>query len=161
MTLRALMKIGLNLIAVYCPNTPINQETFGPAIRVIRGQLPVTLPMLQNNGFVHAEDVEEISGAPNEHCFRLFNVDRMWHVYSSFFGGAIGTYVHLPGPNFEDWNCLDVVTPIRCKEWRETKRSILPIMTRHIEWHNSEKVTPTVKMQKYESKLTVVVVKRR
>ena len=161
MVLRALMKTSLNLIAAYCPNTPISREKFGRVIGVIKGDLPVIPALLQNNEFVHAKDVEEISGAPNEHCFRLVHVDRLWHVYSSFFGGAIGTYVHFPGSNCENWNCLDVAAPIRCKDWREAKRSVIPIMRWRTTWHNSEEVTPTVKMQKYQSRMTATIAKRR
>lgn len=36
-TIRALMKLGLNLIAAHCPNTPVNRESFAGAIRIIRG----------------------------------------------------------------------------------------------------------------------------
>ena len=38
-TLRALMKIGLNLIAAYCPQTPVNHESFANAVRIIRGEM--------------------------------------------------------------------------------------------------------------------------
>ncbi len=159
--LRALMKIGLNLIAAYCSRTPVNCRTFAHAIRVIRGEVQITHAMIQANGFVHARDIQGIKGSPNEHSFRLIHVDRVWHIYSSFFGGNIGAYVQLPGPNHEEWNSADVVAPMKSKTWTFTTSRILPIMTTHVEWRNSEKVTPSVKMQKSVSILRAEITRRK
>src|SRR5205823_3094379 len=49
-TLRALMKMGLNLIAAYCPKTPVNHESFAHSIRVIKGEVQIPLPVLEANG---------------------------------------------------------------------------------------------------------------
>jgi hypothetical protein len=148
--LRALMKIGLNLIAAYCLGTPVDSKTFSHAIRLIRGELPVRQEEMEANGFVHADDVAQISGAENEHSFRLVHSGGAWHVFSSFFGGSVGTYVRLPGPNHEKWSCADVVAPIKSKDWRVSTSLILPAMKRHVEWRNSSRVTPSLKMQKSE-----------
>jgi hypothetical protein len=159
--LRALMKIGLNLIAAYCPNTPIDRGSFGKVIRVIRGHVPVSHRMIQANGFVHAEDIRGISGAAHEHSFRLIHVDHVWHVYSSFFGGSIGAYVRLPGPSYENWNCADIVAPIKSKSWTFTPSRILPIMRTHIEWRNTEQVTPTLKVQNSQCFLRTEIERRK
>jgi hypothetical protein len=97
-SLRGLMKIGLNLIAAYCPNTPVSPEAFGDPIRVILGQVPIPPAVMVQNGFVHAEDVACIKGNANEHSFRLAHVRGVWHVYFCFFGGGVGAYVRIPGP---------------------------------------------------------------
>src|SRR5262249_8144769 len=160
-TIRALMKIGLNLIAAYCLKTPVNHETFAHAIRVIRGEVQISHQMIQTNGFVHVEDVRGIKGAANEHSFRLIHMDRVWHVYFSFFGGSIGAYVRLQGPNHEEWNCADVVAPMKSKNWSFSTSLVLPVMTTHVEWRNSEKLTPSVKLQKSVSMLRVEITRSK
>jgi hypothetical protein len=160
-TLRALMKIGLNLIGAYCPNTPVDRESFAADVRVIRGDDPITQWMLLRNGFVLAKDVEPFSGAVNEHSFRMVHVDQVWHVYLSFFGGSIGAYVQLHGPNHENWSCANIVAPMKSKQWTISTSRIIPFMRPHVQWKNSEKVTPTVKMQKSDSILHAEVVRKK
>jgi hypothetical protein len=155
------MKIGLNLIAAFCPNTPVNHRTFAPAIGVIRGQIQITQPMLLANGFVYAKDVQEISRSVKEHSFRLVHLDGAWHVFSSFFGGSIGAYVALAGPNKEEWSRADIVAPIKSKDWTVSLSRILPIMKHRVEWRNSEEVMPFVKMQKYVTMLRAELVRRK
>src|SRR5262249_5931994 len=78
---RPIMKLGLNLVAAHCPNTPVNHESFAGAIRVIRGQAgQIPPPVFLMNGFVHAEDVQAIKAPGNAHSFRLVHMDRKWHV---------------------------------------------------------------------------------
>lgn len=147
-TLRALMKIGLNLIAAYCPNTPVNAESFGLVKTVIKGPVQVWPAAFNKGGFVYAEDVQPIKGAANEHTFRLMYADSAWSIVSSFFGGDIGAYVRLPGPNGEDWNSADIVAPINSKTWRLTTSRILPPMKSvHIEWGDAKKIIPCFKTQ--------------
>jgi hypothetical protein len=160
-TLRALMKIGLNLIAAYCPNTPVNHKTFVHAIRMIKGIVPIRRQDLEANGFVHASDVREINGGANEHSFRLIHLGKVWHVYSSFFGGSIGAYVRVPGPSNETWNRADIVAPIQSKDWRIATSPIIAVLKPHVEWRNSAKVTPSLKMQKSVSMTRVETVPRR
>lgn len=76
-TMRALMKLGLNLIAACCPNTPVDHQSFANAVGVIRdeaGQIPPQVLLL--NGFVHAEDIQAIKATGNAHSFRLVHMDQ-------------------------------------------------------------------------------------
>jgi hypothetical protein len=160
-TIRALMKMGLNLIAAYCESTPVDHESFAQAIRVIRGDVPVVSAMVQSMGFVHANDVQEIIGSPNEHSFRIVHIDNEWHVLSSFFGGSIGAFVRLPGPSHEDWKRIDIVAPMRSKAWKVSRSNILPVMRIHIEWRDTERMMPTVKLQQSMAIFRVEIRPRR
>jgi hypothetical protein len=155
-TLRALMKVGLNLIAAYCPNTPVTHESFRQAIRIIRdeaGQLPRSV--LQRNGFVHVGDIQTIAAGDNAHSFRLVHIDKMWHIYSSFFGGKVGACVRVPGPNNENWRSADIVAPLYSKDWRiETSRLLYPMKV-CVEWHDGTVVTPSFKLQNAMSSVSI------
>lgn len=161
-TMRALMKLGLNLIAAHCPNTPVNHESFAGAMRVIRGEAgQISLRVMMSNGFVHAEDVQAIKAAGNAHSFRLVHMDGKWHVFSSFFGGQVGSYVRVPGPNHEVWRCADIVAPLGSKVWRVRTSSILPYMKVRVEWNDGRVVTPSFKLQNTVSSVSVELVKKR
>ncbi len=161
-TVRGLMKLGLNLIAAFCPNTPVNHETFSRAIRIILGNSGQISPQLfKSNGFVHADDVRAIKGPQKSHSFRIFHMDGIWHVYSSFFGGQVGSYVQLPGPNHESWLSMDIVAPLGSKDWTMKNSNILQPMKAHVEWNDGRVVTPTFKLQKAISSVSVELKKKR
>jgi hypothetical protein len=155
-SLRALMKIGLNLIATYCHNTSVNREAFLHPIRAIMGEIQIPPTVMASNGFVHAEDIQEIRGAPNEHSFRLAHADRVWHVYSCFFGGRIGAYVRIPGPNGEQWNCADIVAPLKSKKWNMRISPIIQLLpSPRVDWSHSQTVVPSLKLQRTTSSVQV------
>ena len=156
-TLRALMKIGLNLIAAYCTQTPIDHETFAGAVRIIRGEMQMRPVAFQFNGFVHADDIQCIKAGDSEHSFRLMHLNGDWHVYSSFFGGRVGTFVRVPGPNREDWNCADIVAPIGSKDWMFSPSPILRNMRVRVAWNGAQALTPSVKLQRSVSAMRVDV----
>jgi hypothetical protein len=160
-TLRALMKIGLNLLAAYCTETPVDHETFAEAVRIIRGQMQMNPIAAQFNGFVHADDLQCIKAGDRDHSFRLMHSDGAWQVYSSFFGGRIGAFVLMPGPNREFWNCADVVAPIGSKNWAFTQSPILRFMRFRVAWGGAHAVLPSVKLQKSVSSMHVGVSRRK
>ena len=161
-TLRGLMKMGLNLIAAHCPHTPVDHRSFSSVIRIIRdeaGQIP--LPVMLQNGFVHAGDIQSIKAEGNAHSFRLVHLGGVWHVYFSFFGGRVGAYVRVPGPNLEAWRCADIVAPLRSKCWTVTKTSIVPSMrTPRVNWNDGTVVMPSVKLYNSKSSISIEVAKR-
>ncbi len=161
-TMRALMKLGLNLIAAHCPQTPVNHQSFKNVIRIIRneaGQIPLSLML--SNGFVHAEDVQAIKAPGNGHSFRLFHADGKWHVYSCFFGGQVGSYVQVPGPNHEEWRSADIVAPLGSKDWKVSTSHILPFMKPRVEWNDGSIVMPSFKLQNSVSSVHVERVKKK
>jgi hypothetical protein len=159
--LRALMKIGLNLIAAYCPNSPVDHAHFAHSIQAITGGIPIPPRFMAGNGFVHADDVRDIRGNQNEHSFRLVYISPIWHVFSSFFGGRIGSYVRLMGPNYEGWNCADIVAPINSKAWTIRTSRILPAMKVHVEWNDSRALTPSFQLQQSVSALRIDIKRMR
>ena len=146
MTIRGLMKMGVNLIAAYCPNTPVNPKNFEAPIDLILGKCQSTMLLIKSNGFVAAEGVQSIT--PNKaHSFRLVNLDGVWHVWSSFFGGRMGAYVCFPGPNKESWNSLDVVAPLKTKDWQTKTSTLFLGLTAKVEWNDTGNLCPSMKIQ--------------
>ncbi len=161
-TMRALMKLGLNLIAAFCPNTPVNHESFKSAVRMIlgkAGQIPPEIVM--SNGFVHAEDIQTINASDNAHSFRLVHIEDMWHVFSSFFGGNVGSYVRVPGPNHENWRCADITAPLRSKNWKVRTSPLIPYMKVRVEWNNGRVVIPSFKLHNAQSSLRGYFTRKR
>ena len=164
-TLRALMKVGLNLIAAYCPNTPVSYESFGSAIRIIRdeaGQMPPKV--LKLNGFVHAEDIQDLKAGADTHSFHLVHSEGIWHVYSCSFGGReVGSYVCFPGPNYEkvEMRLISSYAPIGSKKWTIRTSTILQYMNVHIEWNNSSAISPSLRLQNNVSSMRVEISKRK
>jgi hypothetical protein len=159
-TIRGLMKIAINLVAAYCPTTPVNPKTFEAAIQLIQGNVQISPLLIHTNGFVCAEGIQQIEAADIGHSFRLIWVGGLWHVYSSFFGGRLGAYVHFPGPNKEGWCSADIVAPLRSKKWTiSTSRLILPLLNVKVEWNESSKLCPSLKLQDAKSGFRVELVK--
>jgi hypothetical protein len=143
-TLRGLMKIGVNLIAAYCQRTPVNVESFTQAIPLIRGKAPVAKWLLQSNGFIHPGRVKAISGNRNCHAFRLVHDGSLWIVYSSFFGGRIGACASFPGPNYEHWKTLDIKAPLCSKNWVVKESQFIELLPHgRVEWTDSAQVCPS------------------
>ena len=156
-TLRALMKLGLNLLAAYCERTPVDHANFARAIRIIRGERQMTPAAFLMNGFVHAEDVRCLEGGDDDHSFRLMHVDGEWQVYSSFFGGRAGSFVRVPGPNHEEWNCADIVAPVGSRTWDFRPSAILRPMKVRVAWQDSGALTPSVAFRRSASSIRVEV----
>jgi len=153
MTLRALAKMAINILAEFCPNTPVNKNHFGDVIKIIVGDHPVTANLLKMNGFVYPSDIESIKCPNGGHSFRLLYMDKQWHVYSSFFGGRIGTFIKFPGPNNEDWRSADICAPLKSKNWSKTTSNILqPFTVRH-GWQDLKKIIPSAEMINLKSEL--------
>jgi hypothetical protein len=143
--LRALAKIGVNLLAAFCPNTPVGREHFDLATKVVMGELSVGGGLRSSIGFIHAADIEPIKVAGG-HSFRLLYMFDHWHVFMSFFGGRIGAFAHLPGPNNEDWQCADITMPVGVKTYSMKPLPLLQPLNVHVEWLDLAKVMPSVEM---------------
>jgi hypothetical protein len=160
-TLRALVKISLNLLAGFCHRTPVNHETFGTAMRIVRGEIQVTPKDIRQNGFVYAEDVQDISASGNDHAFRLVHMDDTWHVFSSFFGGKVGTYVAFRGPNQEDWRSAHLVAPLRSKNWTIQTSPLLTAKNVRVSWQGSNQVMPSFKLRDSLSSVSVSLAEQK
>lgn len=154
---RALVKIGINLVAAYCPNTPVNRSTFRRAVRMVRGETFPLPTYLAANGFIHIEAIDEIK-QPGAHTFRMMYMQPYWRIYSSFFGGRIGTSVFFLGRSHESWNQLDIVAPIDSKDWIATESGILNPIRVKIDWSDNKKIMPSVKIQRTVSRIEAELV---
>jgi hypothetical protein len=142
--LRALIKIGFNLISAFCPNTPIEGEAFRNVANVITGKTPFNHSLCALNGFVEARHLACFSDTSGGHAFVLQHINGWWHVHSSFFGGMVGTYVRFPAPNSEEWSCASIVAPIRSKEWKVSNSNLTMPITANIEWKDLNKIIPGI-----------------
>jgi len=153
---RALMKIGINILAAYCEKTTVNVRSFPIAIRLIMGCFQIDQSVFEKNGFVHSTDLYDLGAIAGSHTFRMVYLNNTWKMYSSFFGGRIRAVVDVLGPNKEDWNTLDIVAPIKGKAWRVTKSPLVqPIRDYHIEWHDVHKIAPSLRLHGSASSLRV------
>jgi hypothetical protein len=155
LTLRALLKIGINLLAAFCQKTPVDKRTFRKAISVICGAAEVQPALIDENGFVEASGITQIQAPGRSHSFRLVHHDGHWLIYSSFFGGRIGSVVSIPGPNKEEWNTLEVVAPLNDKDWSVSRYKVLNPIKVRIEWSDIAKIAPTLKCQNAISRILV------
>ncbi|MBN1908234.1 MAG: hypothetical protein JW818_00715 [Pirellulales bacterium] len=154
LTIRAMLKIGFNLLAAYCTNTIVNLDTFPQVTRLIRGEEHLKPIDIAGSGFVYAEDVEDLA-RPRCHCFRITSLEKEWVIYMSFFGGRVGSVVSFPGPNREDWNTMDIIAPLHSKEWTATPSQLfLPLKVR-VEWSKHEAITPSLKLQYAQTRMLV------
>lgn len=124
LVLRALTKIGINLLADVCTNTIVDRFSFREAVRFVKyGISRNSRRMIARYGFVRHGDLKLLNCAPNFHKFRLvhFGASHLWAVYSSFFGGDINTMVEFEGPSDERWSTVDITVPLNSKEWKIRK----------------------------------------
>jgi hypothetical protein len=153
--MRALAKIAVNLLAHCCPNTPLDFQTIPDVIRVIKGVAPVSASLLSANGFVRARDIQSLAADANAHSFRLLHWNGEWCVYSSFFGGQMGSFVSFPGPNQESWTCADIVAPLRSRDWVVRNSQIIQPLRVKIVWQDSDQMSPTIQTWYGHSELRV------
>jgi HNH endonuclease len=152
LVVRDMMKIAVNLLAAYCSKTAVNCDTFPDVTRLILGKRHPHPLHIAGNGFVHAQDVEELA-RPGCHSFRITTLGNEWIIYMSFFGGRIGSAVSFPGPNREEWNTMEIVAPIHSKNWTITTSQLyLPLRVR-FEWQNHEAITPSLKLQYAQARM--------
>lgn len=161
--LRGLAKIAINILCDCCPSTPVCRSSAGfrEVIRVVTGEDPVAPRLFRSNGFVRASDIQPIRLVDGGHSFRLLHMDGHWHVYSSFFGGRIGSFLRFPGPNRESWRQADIQAPIRSPDWQVTTGRILQPLTVRVEWEDIARIIPSAKMLNVKTELNVTRVPRR
>lgn len=137
---RALVKIGINLLAYLCKKTPITESTFPAAVRFVRhdrgGGPPSDL-----TGFAPAQITRKVLECrPKHHTFRLTYHTGAWVLECAFYEGKLGAVTAFPGPNKEPWLRADILVPIGASKW-VIKRSNL-VMSNRIEGTWSDFWTP-------------------
>jgi hypothetical protein len=141
--LRALVKIGINLLAHLSQKTAIGKATFPKATGYARYD-NVTGPDEKSYGFVVNDDIQSLGCPAKAHKFRLTYDNSWWHFACSFFGGRIGAVVAFPGRNDEAWRRADIVVPLNSSEWSVTTSPIIVPTRFRIEWTNVSRIVPSV-----------------
>jgi hypothetical protein len=155
LTARSLLKLGVNLLAAFCTKTPINSNTFRDVVHLILGDTQLSPTILAANGFVQATDIQDIRSNTGNHSFRIVYLDEQWLIYSSFFGGRIGAVTVFRGPNFEEWNTMDIIAPLGSKEWHTKSSPIIQPIRVHVESTDVSKIMPSIKFCSTNSTLIV------
>lgn len=151
--LRALVKIGINLLAYVCRETSVDKESFAEAISFARFDRGAG-PCLEDSGFVWNDDVQALKCPASAHRFRLTHWQN-WGLDCAFFGGRIGATVAFPGPNSEAWTRADITAPIGSSDWKvATSRIQLP-RTMHVDWFDLPKLAPSVPWRNVHSRVRV------
>ncbi len=112
--IRAVTKIGMNLLAKFATATTPNSSTYAATVSWIKDcQYAILFGNHETYGFIKPAGVAPLACPEDAHKFRLtYNADNeRWMMYASFFGGKAATFASIFGPNKELWNTLDVVAP--------------------------------------------------
>lgn len=148
--MRALLKIGLNLVAHECPNTPIERVNFGEVISVIKGEKPITGNMFLSNGFTPPAELSALEHKSDTHCFWLTFDGTTWSVYSSFFGGKMKAVVRFKGASNEPWSFRKIEVPLvgnKKHTWVRSDEAIIPGLQPQVEWRDLSILAPSLKLK--------------
>ena len=146
--LRALTKIGINLLAWIAGPKAVNCERFSAAMGYITGEQPYQLSP-NTSGFIDNEDIRALQCPPGCHRFWLLHDGRRWHCDCAFFDGRLGARVTFPGPEVGPWRWAEVTAPMAAEcEWTaKTSKIGIPRRVR-IVWLNEERLMPSVPQRK-------------
>ena len=149
--LRALVKIGINLLAHICESSWVNRDNFAEAVLFVCGGQG-SEPDMARSGFVRQSDIEGLECPEGAHRFRITHKSGYWSLDSAFFSGKIGATVSFPGPNHESWLRAEVTVPINSRDWTiQTSPIVLPRRMRVEE--DFGKVAPHLPITNVKSKM--------
>jgi len=147
---RALTKIGLNLVYDTVDRTDVNSATFAAATGFVRKGTGPTPRFLRSCGFVRVGDLEFLQHGTGGHAFRLVHDGRLWKVMLSFFGGKVEAFVQFPGPCNERWTCAQGSTPLKSpncdvsKQWTVSYPKVVFPVHLHVDLGNPTNIVPSV-----------------
>lgn len=155
--LRALTKIGLNLLAAYCKRTKVDRNSFAPAIRFVMGELPLGRSHVERTGLMRPEGLAPLNCPIKSHKFRLLHDGaNRWTLYSAFFSAAFCTIVQFPGPCDEHWKTLDVTVPLKSNDWTFHESPIYqPLRVSPLDWSRWNEGVPSLPFVNAQSKTTI------
>ena len=151
---RALVKIGINLLAHVCESTHVGRATFPEATAFARYDNGNS-PDLELCGFVLNEDIQPLRCPPAAHSFRLWYDGGKWHLACSFFGGRIGATALFSGRSNEAWRTVDVVVPLRSRKWEIGKSKLLLPLRLRVEWERLNRMLPSPRLKNAETRMTL------
>jgi len=144
--LRALVKIGLNLLVYLAGPEKVNLQSFPVAVQFARHGRRLRLNPARN-GFVVNADVNSLDCPPNCHRFSLRYDNGDWTCVFAFFGGRIGATVSFPGPMVGEWRSAEVTVPFKGGDptWQvRTSPLVIPTLDLRVEWHDMQQVMPSI-----------------
>jgi len=153
--LRALTKTGINLVAWIAKRTEVNRQTFEAAVKFVRGERSGNPSLLRDSGFVYAADLALLECPPGAHKFRLIHDSGKWTLFCAFFSGRVGAVMDFPGPSDEPWRTIDILTPLKSKEWVVAPSSLLRPIIRRVEWKDFGKIIPSIPFCRSQTELSV------
>ena len=152
--LRALVKIGINLLSHICKRTSVNKYTFTSAVAFVlddhgRGS------SMADSGFVRNEGAQAMGCPKRAHKFHL-SYGRNWALDCAFFGARIGATVAFPGPNHEWWRRAEITMPLGEPALQiQTSRILVPRSGMCVEWSDMRKVIPSVPLTKSDCQFRI------
>jgi hypothetical protein len=152
---RALMKLGINVLAAVCERTTIDYSHFGQAVETVLDPRRVNMQLICENGFVRAADVHCLRDESDGHTIQLFHFDGIWRFYFAFFGGRAGAYAQFPGPSRENWTSARIVAPLNSKKWSiETSSLFLGPYGHRIAWGDHRAMVPSFELHNQKCAIT-------
>jgi hypothetical protein len=155
MVLRALVKVGVNLLSYVSSPTAVNRGTFPQATMFARwGQ--DWMPEPRSNGFVTERALSSFAGEENTHRLQLRYSGGSWRFLAVFFGGRIGTCVHFPGAPIGENIRYDVIAPISVRDWTVIRHRVyLPDAAIRTEWDDISVIIPSMPSRYRGSRLRI------
>lgn len=147
--MRALVKIGINLLAYVCKETVVSQDTFPEACSFVLHE-DASGPCQADCGFVVNKDIRGLECPEKCHRFRLTHTDH-WCLDCAFFGGRIGATVAFQGPSGEPWARADITVPLGSNKWTINTSPIFLPRRMRVEWKDWSKVVPSVPIGNVET----------
>lgn len=161
LVVRALVKIGVNLLTHILGPGVVNSTTFPIATRFARWGADIQ-PNLNRNGFVTQSTLTAIVCPERSHKFELLHSHGLWRLIAVFFGGLIGGCVYFPGPLPERDFRYEIVVPIGGKQWKIAKSRIhLPSREVRTLWDDLSTIMPSLPIRHRGSTMRVERQKRR
>lgn len=155
---RAIAKIFVNALSHFSPDSVVDPRVK----RVIIGDSGVASDVIAKCGFVDASNISDIkSNSRKEHSLRMIFHGGLWWCWISFFGGRIGAFVAIPGSHNEEWGMLDVVAPIRSRNWHVSKRKFIAPLPHRINFLDYGTMVPSIELLNTEGKFWIEALERK
>lgn len=164
--LRALTKIGINILYDCCERTEVDYRHFPGAIGFVLGSKRPGKSLIDTSGFVSPKDLSDLHRQDGGHAAKLYYQTGIWTIEISFFGGRICAVVRIPGPSREEWQWCKVGTPLKSKErdvsseWLVTTGKLFVPRRYHINWNDPDVIIPGLELVNTRGQLKSVRVTR-
>ena len=150
--LRALVKIGINLLA-YVMGDEFSRDRFLEAVEYVRFDRGCG-PSKDHCGFLQHTATEKLACPADSHKFVL-QYDRNWGLFCSFFGGMIGAWVDFPGRCWGEVRCINVVAPVGGNQWQVNTSPILVPTDRRVTIR-PDLMAPSLQIKNVQTRIRIV-----